>query len=363
MQIYRRILEKDRTLAMETSFGSNLAHQAARGGSLYETSVYSQSFINSYMTLLVDNGVDIAATDEIGETPLYCAALYRFPKVVDFLARHLTSADDINRASLYHNETPLGVAVSEAVYHEWEPPNPTIRTLLMAGADVPLLPTVDDDAEDDPHVDAGDDRYLRQPSALRRQRQLVLSEYREVLNDLPKPAMAALNAALAPHRSLAALLTPRLAVGPQEAPFFGWRIASYLFDTEAVNRTITDTLLPFRHTDMARRVCTAIEHFVKSALEASSNREVVGPMANVGGQMVRVPLQCFAVRGQEGGQPRLLGVREVVHKARLDEAARHGVEGVVKGFDDHLGNEDCQFEWQHLGYINKQGQFESLGIN
>ena len=208
----------------------------------------------------------------------------------------------------------------------------TIRVLLQAGADIAIMPTATE-------------RH-------RRRRQLVLPEYATVLNDLPDDVMGAVNAALAPQRSLAALLGPRLAVGPQEAPIFAWRIASYLFDMEAATQTITDAV-GFRHTAMALRVRAAVEHFVRSAVcEASSNREVVGGMADVSGEMVRVPLQCFAIRGQQqGGQHRLLGVREVVHRVRLDEAAQHGVAGLIKGFNEHLGSDDCEFQWQQLGCV------------
>ncbi|CEM26983.1 unnamed protein product [Vitrella brassicaformis CCMP3155] len=209
-----------------------------------------------------------------------------------------------------------------------------MRVLLQAGADIALMPTA---TEHD-----------------RRRRQLVLPEYATVLNNLPDDVMAAVNAALAPQRSLAALLGPRLAVGPQEAPIFAWRLASYLFDMAAATQTITEAIgLP--HSAMARRVRAAVEHFVRSAVyEASSNRGVVGGMADVGGEMVRVPLQCFAINAaQQGGQHRLLGVREVVHRARLDEAAQHGVAGLVKGFNEHLGDDDCHFQWQQLGCVER----------
>jgi len=43
----------------------------------------------------------------------------------------------------------------------------------------------------------------------------------------------------------------------------------------------------------------------------------------------------------------------VVHKARLDEAALHGVEGVAKGFNEHLGDDDCHFQWQQLGCVER----------
>jgi len=362
MKVYRRLIQHDRTLVTQTDgAGSNLAVYAA----LEEAGRYSQTFIEGYMTLLLDNGVDIAAPDthNWGETPLYSAASFGSVHVADFLTRHLPSANDINRPSR-NNTTPLTAAAQccdlrnrrlgdqrlgpnerKRAHEEAERYKAIISMLLRAGADIGRMP-------------ANTNRQ-------RRQRELVVIEYTDVLNDLSTSAMAALNAALAPHRSLAALLTPRLAAGPQEAAFFGWRIASYLFGTEAAKETITDTLTD-SNTDVARRVVAAVEHFVKcAALRAISNREVVGAMADVEGQMVRVPLQCFAVRVEPGGQHRVLGVREVVHRARLDEAAKWGLaEGaVLKGFNTHLGNDDCQFAWGQLGYIDSGGQFVSLGID
>ncbi|CEL95704.1 unnamed protein product [Vitrella brassicaformis CCMP3155] len=113
---------------------------------------------------------------------------------------------------------------------------------------------------------------------------------------------------------------------------------------------------------LANRIKRAMQHFVKcAATKTAGNQEVIGPMANVGGRVVRVPLQCFAIR--EGTSVRRLGLREVVHRARLDEAARYGLTGVVKGFKSHLGNDDCQLGWGQLGWVNEIGLFQPLGIN
>ncbi|CEM23754.1 unnamed protein product [Vitrella brassicaformis CCMP3155] len=92
---------------------------------------------------------------------------------------------------------------------------------------------------------------------------------------------------------------------------------------------------------------------------------------NVGGVTVRVPLQCFAIlvdsRPHQVVHTRgRVGVREVVQRARLDEAARHGIEegAINKGFNDHLGNADCEFGgWWKLGRIHERGQWVTLGIN
>ncbi|CEM09620.1 unnamed protein product [Vitrella brassicaformis CCMP3155] len=87
--------------------------------------------------------------------------------------------------------------------------------------------------------------------------------------------------------------------------------------------------------------------------------------AGQGGQTVCVPpLQCFAIKRGEDGQHRRLGVREVVHRASLDEAAVYGLEGsIIKCCNGHLGNTDCRFQWGQLGYIDQSGRFVSLGID
>ncbi|CEM12045.1 unnamed protein product [Vitrella brassicaformis CCMP3155] len=351
LSFYRQpVDQRDPTLATERGPGDgNPLHRAAAS-----YPVWSQQFIEDYIDLLVANGADITAVSSSGSTPLRFAAITGSHCVAASLCRRLPAAD-INRGTQNNPAcTPLTLAAisldddtqrlrddnteqaeRDRVTIRISNLKTTIRVLLQVGADIALMPTA---TEED-----------------RRGRQLVLPEYATVLNNLPNDVMAAINAALAPQRSLAALLAPRLAVGPQEAPIFAWRIASYLFDMDAATQTITEAI-GVRHSAMAHRVRASVEHFVRSAVyEASSNREVVGGMADVGGETVRVPLQCFAINaGQQGsGQHRQLGVREVVHRARLDEAAQHGVAGLVKGFNEYLGNDDCQFQWQQLGCVER----------
>ncbi|CEM11430.1 unnamed protein product [Vitrella brassicaformis CCMP3155] len=324
-----------------------------------------------------------------GDTPLHLAAKLGSPCATDFLCRRLPEAD-INRArrndpclsplgnaasaldycSLPHGQqlrdqregeetvdrekrfmqigslAALGLQERERLLSMISRLKRTARVLLRAGAEYSLS------------------RMPADTDGQRSRRELMATEYASVLNeDLPNMAMAALIVGLAAHRSFAAHFMYALPLGPHVSAAISWRIAAFCFDEEAAKESIS-AAFPFRHTDMARRVVAAIEHFVKyAALRASSNREVVGAMADVGGQMVRVPLQCFAVWGQPGGQHRVLGVREVVHRARLDEAAKCGVQGaVLKGFNEHLGNDDCQFAWGQLGYIDKRRQFVSLRI-
>ncbi|CEL93948.1 unnamed protein product [Vitrella brassicaformis CCMP3155] len=352
LSMYRQLITRDPTLAAERDvWGKNLVHRAA----IQAEGRYPQCFIDSYLDLITANGADMTAADGNGWTPLHWAAECGSPHVADYLCRKLPAAE-INRRD-NSGDTPLAWAAYELdhrtqLLQDPDTPEPakeryrakidnyklTIRSLLRAGADINTISTV--------------------TQRDRRGRQLVLTEHAAVLNELPAAVMVAVNAALAPHRSLAALLTPRLAVGPQEAPVFGWRIASYLFDMDAAQEAVSEAI-GVRHSDMARRVCAAAERFVKSAVyQASSNREVVGGTADVGGQVVRVPqLRCFELEGVDS-RPReavhtrgRVGLPEVVHRARLDEAAKWGLAdgAVVKGFNTHLGDADCQFTWQQLG--------------
>jgi len=216
-----------------------------------------------------------------------------------------------------------------------------------------------------------------------------------VLNELPTAAMSAVNAALRPQRSLAAFLMKSLPTllahlqclsgasvaipppipashgyGPLEGEAIGWKIAAMCFDWDAAVTTISGSI-GLRNSALARRITAAAEHFVKSAVfEASSNREVVGGTRyqQQGDKRVKVtvpPLKCFAIRAAgSGGQVvnKMTGVREVVHKARLDEVAKYQLTGVQKGFNEHLGDQDCQFEWGQLGCLSRTGLFVSLGI-
>ncbi|CEM22086.1 unnamed protein product [Vitrella brassicaformis CCMP3155] len=358
MSMYERLIDRDPTLAAERAPGCKLVHNAARNAQDH----YPQPFIDSYLDLITANGADMTAAYSIKWTPAHYAAAYGSPQVADYLCRKLPAGQIDGQDGL--GDMPLAIAAEERLGAQDEDDarvdnlKRIIRSLLRAGADINLIAT---DTEE-----------------RRRRRQLVLEEYVTVLNKLRDNVMAAVNAALTHHRSLAALLTPRLAVGPQEAAIFGWRIASYLFDMDAAQEAISEAI-GVRHSDMARRVCAAAKHLVLSAVyQASSNREVVGGTVHQqqqqqqqgdedenepGAKRAKVsvpPLQCFATdAGQDGGQHRLLGLREVVHKARLDEVAKYGLQGVEKGFNDHIVN-DCDFEWGRLGHIDSSGAIVSL---
>ncbi|CEM03219.1 unnamed protein product [Vitrella brassicaformis CCMP3155] len=385
LSFYRQLIDRDPTLATETDAdsGGNPLHWV-----IFTPPVWSQAFIDSYIDLLVANGADMTAVDIIGATPLQCAAMWGFHRLAASLCRRLPSAD-INRGppnrpnrtplwcaaqslwldiQLEHNDTAEAASKDNArarIPHL----KSTIRVLLEAGADIARLPNATE----------GD----------RRARHLVLAEHTTVLNEVPRVVMAAINAALAPqrdHSMLLARLLPlaphhdghpthpspsKLSFGPQEAEAITWKIGSFLHEPHTAMATVDEYLMG--ESLLKRRVRAAVAHFVtQAATRTTGNREVVGGTRHVqqeeGTKRTRVtipPLQCFAVNGGQegGGQHRRLGVREVVHRARLDEAAQHGVEGVVKGFNTHLDDSDCQFQWQQLGYINRGGQFEALQIS
>ncbi|CEM01461.1 unnamed protein product [Vitrella brassicaformis CCMP3155] len=344
----------------------NLVHKAAESS----LGLFSQSFIDAYLTLITSHGADMTATSAAGYTPLHWAALFGSHCVAHWLCRQLT-AEDVNRGQPNQpNRTPL----AEAAYGlddliQREPHSRRIRSykitigvLLRAGA-VPCI--------------------ARMPTATQRQqhrhRQLVLAECTTVLGELSGAVMWAINAALSPQHDHSMLLARLLPLAPHHdgahpypspsnmafAPHMSiaWKIGAFLYEPSAAVVTIDEYLIG--ESPLRRRVRAAVGHFVESAAtQTSSNREVVGGMASVGGVMVTVPpLQCFAVR--EGASVRRVGLREVVHRARMDEAARHGVEegAINKGFNEHLGDQDCQFSWQQLGRIDRQtGLFVSLGI-
>ncbi|CEM00587.1 unnamed protein product [Vitrella brassicaformis CCMP3155] len=386
--IYHRLIQHDSRLSLWwDERENNLVHWAAKF-----PPVFSQSFINAYLSLITSHGANIRVNlitgrdgygrQLPGSTPLYMAAEHGSPCVAHWLCRQLT-AEDINRGKPNQaNKTPLAEAAAgldrliqhqqqlqqygEGQVERWSRRfrhHKTItRTLLRAGA-APSISRMPNDTEED-----------------RRQRQVVLTEYATVLSELSEVVMSAINAALAPqrdHSMLLARLLPlarhhdgahphpspsNMAFGPHEAEAIGWKIGAFLHEPSATVAAIDEYLID--DSQLRRRVRAAIGHFVKSAAtQTSSNREVMGGMASVGGVMVRVPLHCFAVRGS-GGRVVLTGVREVIHRARLDEAAQHGVEGVVKGFNEHLGDQDCQFACRQLGRIDrKTGLFVSLGID
>ncbi|CEM37794.1 unnamed protein product [Vitrella brassicaformis CCMP3155] len=394
MSIYRRLIQHDSTLAAERSAlaekhsigragGRGLVHLAAR----HLPCLFSQSFIDAYLTFITSHGADMKATDTMGCTPLHEAARHGSYRVARWLCRQLT-ADDVNRGKPNQPDTPLAVAANQCddaiEQQELQPRHyagsglyasetrreirrlkTTIGVLLRGGA----APSI-----------------ARMPTATERQRRsrrLMLFEYTTVLAELSEAVMSAINAALAPQRDHSMLLTrllplaphhdgahphpspSNMAFGPHEAEAIAWKIGAFLHEPPAAAAAIDEYLTG--ESQLRRRVSAAVAHFVKSAAtQTSTNREVVGGMASVGGVMVRVPLQCFAIRADSRPHQVVhtrgrVGVREVVHRARLDEP---GLVGVVKGFNEHLGDQDCRFSWQQLGRIDKTtGLFVSLDID
>ncbi|CEL96905.1 unnamed protein product [Vitrella brassicaformis CCMP3155] len=369
MAIYTYNVKQDRSLATETDArGCNVIHSAAGVGP-----IYSEAFIHAFLQLMKDNGASLTHTTQPltpflpSATPLHRAAVYGSYHVIEWLCPHLSHADINERNS--DNETPLTLASGELAtlvsdHHPSARRDATIsgmrgaiRAMLRSGAAIYMVRTPQ---QLPPNAEQSD----------REAHGVVLAEYRTVLNnELPQAVMDGVNGALNPQRDVADLLTRLLPLArfppprpkpsdatDNDAPAAPSRPSP--FAHKAVDQMRLTT-----HTPLGGRVKAAMQHFVKcAATKTAGNREVVGVMANVGGRVVRVPLQCFAVnRGQL--THRRLGLREVVHKARLDEAARYGLTGIVKGFNTHLGIEDCQFEWQQLGWVDERGRFQPLGIN
>ncbi|CEL93637.1 unnamed protein product [Vitrella brassicaformis CCMP3155] len=344
------------------------------------------------LDLLVDNGASLTAVSGSESTPLYLAAGAGSPCVTDYLCRHVAAADiDRGKTTGDPNRTPLHLAacnlyasiefsqdvnnqqdVRDHATSEIPIREAIIRTLLRSGADVGQMPT--------------DTAWHR------RWRELVLPRCMRVLNDIRTEAMAAVNAALAPQRSLAAFLMKSLPTllphllepphapaanlspapagyGPHESEAIGWKIAAMCFDQDAANEAIS-AHIGIRDSDMARRVCgyRALRQVGVVCQQQQGGggrdgqcgrRDGAGAAAMLRHQSRQPPTQVLHTRGR-------VGVREVVHRARLDEAARHGIgEGAIdKGFSEPLGNADCQFcGWQQLGGIDERGKWVTLGIN
>ncbi|CEL95725.1 unnamed protein product [Vitrella brassicaformis CCMP3155] len=345
MDIFNYLVKLDPSLVTEAIVGSNVIGYAATIGP-----IYSEGFIHGYLQLMMDNGASIV------ESALPEAAHNSSYHMIEWLCQHLSPAQ-INtapaRGEFGAHQTPLGRAAmrvaqlrsqGDAGEEEYPlvprdeiPLQRAIRTLLASGAAIDMVRTP----------------QQLPPNATQSDREahgVVLAEYLTVLNDeLPQAVMDGVNGALCPQRDAASVLTPLL---PQVA----WKIGAFLHKPEAVD-TVT-----LGQAEVANRIKRAMQHFVKcAATKTAGNQEVIGGMASVGGRVVRVPLQCFAVI--QGTSVRRVGLREVVHRARLDEAARYGLTGVIKGFNSHLGNDDCQFGWGQLGWVNEIGLFQPLGIN
>ncbi|CEM07807.1 unnamed protein product [Vitrella brassicaformis CCMP3155] len=379
--IYRRLIQHDSTLADEGngwgSFDHVMRSAAIRGRE------YSPAFLDSYLDLLVGNGANIMAADGDGQTAFHWAAFAGAHRVIHWMSRHV-SAGEINRRTNQGADgyTALDGAASQLDWFtEWVrradfvseeeeenirrriPVQKTCILVLLRGGAAPSIAHLPTATEAD-----------------RRRRQLVLTEYATVLNELRDVVMEAINTALAPQRDYSMLLTrllplaphhdghathpspSNLSFGPQEAEAIAWHVESFLYQPLTAMATIDEYLIG--DSVLRQHVRAAVAQFVRqAATRTASNREVVGGTRQEGGQTVRVPpLQCFAIGSGNGARAvRMVGVREVVHRARLDEADQHGVAGVIKGFNEHLGDGDCQFQWQQLGYMTR-GVFVSLGF-
>ncbi|CEL92471.1 unnamed protein product [Vitrella brassicaformis CCMP3155] len=339
----------------------------------------SKAFVYEYVDTLVQHGDPIPAATV--RSALFIAAHGGSHWVVDYLCQRLATPTEINPAQghplLWSAADQLQFLLEQWDGDDDNVPDRTaelirerklvVRSFLRAGADLStnVLPTT--------------------TPVQRKRRELVLKEYITVLNELPFVVMDAINAALAPQRDADILMTrilplvdhndedaslphppspSPLSFGPQEAAAIAWKIGAFLHDPPAAFTAINSFLT--NASALKRRVTAAVGHFVKwAATKTVSNRQVVGGWSRgPDGQTVRVPqLQCFAIDAGQHHTHRRLGVREVVHRAGLDEVRQHGLEGVVKGFNNEEGNDDCQFQWGRLGYVDQTGQWVSLGIS
>ncbi|CEM30691.1 unnamed protein product [Vitrella brassicaformis CCMP3155] len=398
LSFYRQLIERDSTLATERDAdGLNPMHWAAM-----TPPIWSQQSIENYIDLLVTNGVDIRPVDNGGLTPLHRVAHWGSHRVAASLCGRLTAADidrglpnapaltpltaaaqSLDEATQRLQDNNTGQAEREALATIRIPHvKHTISVLLQAGADIAFIPTATE-------------RH-------RRRRQLMLPEYATVLNQLPHDVMATVNAALRPQREMADALTEALHnataqqlkaafpsfdpsrpsvpppplpphVDPEPSwhndymPFanrdmspIAWRVASSFVNPSVLEQSPR----PVQNvTEIGRRVNTAMARFVGAAasLQVVGNEEVVGGTTNVDGERVRVPqLRCFVVRGQHGGQHRLMELREVVQRAILDEAARY--DGLPASIGNGFTKDVAAFEWQHLGYVDERGEWVTLGM-
>ncbi|CEL92435.1 unnamed protein product [Vitrella brassicaformis CCMP3155] len=341
----------------------------------------SKAFTYEYMDTILQHGDPIPVG--VVRTALSEAAGLGSHWVMDYLCERLATPADINPAQGHHPPLQRAAMHLQVLLDEWDGWDGdvdddmldairnrklVVRSLLRAGADLSTKVL--------PITTTGD----------RKRRELVLKEYVVVLNELPFVVMDAINAALSTQRDAYIVMTrilpfvdhndedaclphppspSPLSFGPQEAAAIAWKIGAFLHDPPAALTAVDQVLT--NASALKRRVRAAVGHFVKwAATKTVSNREVVGGWSRgPDGQMARVPqLQCFAVDAGQRHTHTQLGVREVVHGARLEEVRQHGLEGVVKGFNNEEGNDDCQFQWGRLGFVGQTGQqWVSLGIN
>mmetsp|Transcript_19562 Transcript_19562/g.56086 ORF Transcript_19562/g.56086 Transcript_19562/m.56086 type:complete len:512 (+) Transcript_19562:236-1771(+) len=343
LQIYQSLVERDASIIA--------VPQPVHQVHVARLRLYPETFTEGYLDLVLDKGASVAQLPgNEGATLLSLAAMLGCRFVVAYLSKHLPIAQI---DAVADNGTALAIAGMQIRKYAGADRQAdychVARSLLRAGASIEQLLTPLNEDE-------------------REQRRLVVDEYEKALNELPDQLTSALNDALRPHRCLAEfvafVLTTQAphshpAIPDQEASLLAWRIAAFCIDLEAAHAAATRVLRS--DFPLGRRINTAMAHFVTcAATKTASNKEVVGGVMEVRGQTVSIPpLQCFAV--SEGGSKREIGLREVVHKARMDEASKYGITGITKGFNEHLAG-DCVFEWPQLGYCDKKGCFVSMAI-
>ncbi|CEM28085.1 unnamed protein product [Vitrella brassicaformis CCMP3155] len=378
----RRLLEHDSSLATEELHNEYLPiHSVAKHAS------FTKNFTIGFCELLYEFGSPLNSKEDsdydgYGMRPIDQAKGADEPWLLEFLCKRLPASVLVRRGpelmrcfsgdaecAQRHARKEATQALEKRYKRRAEAAKEKIRLLLRAGVALPLPAAhIATTRKGDPALKAAN-----------RERQVIKREYVGVLNRIRHDVMNTVNAALRPQRDFAALLTHLLPLaphndgppddpvpsilhfGPEEAAAIAWHIAALCFDIDTAHQTVSDIQLR-SHSRLGHRIHTAMDHFVASAVfHASGNTAVVGGRHEEDGQVVHAPpLQCFAIRGEEGGQPRVLGLREVVHKARLDEATEHCLRGVVKGFHEHLGDADCHFEWDGLGFVDDAGEFVSM---
>jgi len=373
-RVYCRLLHSHPELANETDGGQqNPAHRLASA-----IPDYGCNFAPHMLNLLEFHGVDLAAADAEGNTPLHLAAITGAIFTVMQLCQQLPAAD-VDKPSAVTHLTPMASAAQSlaeeierhTALSEEERKTQTrladlmslhsqvIRRLLFCGASIDNMPNTTEEDQ--------------------RRRAVVKGLYTRTLNVLPYRVMDCVNEALAPQRDAATLMArilplvehndenpslpnppspSPLSFGPQESSAIAWHIGAFLHEPEAINAVFVMK----DDTPNGRRLLDDMHKFVNlAATRTSGNREVCGGVIErEDGRQVRIPqLQCFVLGGVDG---RRVGLREVVHKLRLDEVRRFGLSGVVKGFNNEAGDEGCVFDGGQLGFVDKEGAYQSLGM-
>ncbi|CEM04344.1 unnamed protein product [Vitrella brassicaformis CCMP3155] len=382
--------------------GRTALYRAARCG--------SHQGVTSLCSRLTADDVDRGTPDDTDDTPL-CVAAWRLNLEIEWAEKpdRLVSESVRDRAT-------------RDIPHRKR----SIRELLRAGADISRIPH--SRRTDKPKVfQLALAEYVtvleELPFGVMRCVNAALHPMRKMADvltqALPKATAQQLKAVFPsfdPYRRSVApppLPTHAHPVAPwqdDETPFAGkgmsetaWRVASFFIDPSALEHTWHSRRPVQNVTEIGRRINAAMKVFVfrAASLEVVGNGEVVGGTRLVqqpdddgedgdepGAKRAKAskpPLQYFALADRADSRPReavhkhgRLGLKEVVHKARLDEIAKWQAEldklhdkkakrqdkkdkcqlpPMVKGFNTLVGNDDCHFDWGQLGYIDRTGMF------